>query len=37
MRDIGVGGLSQVKTGPFFEHSRYLFDISAVPEWKKVM
>eukprot|EP00052_Salpingoeca_macrocollata_P025146 m.228473 g.228473 ORF g.228473 m.228473 type:complete len:384 (-) comp22386_c0_seq15:751-1902(-) len=26
----------KMKTGPFFEHSRYLFDISSVPEWRKV-
>lgn len=26
----------QMKTGPFFEHSRYLYDMSAVQEWKKV-
>ena len=25
-----------VKTGPFHEHSRYLFDISAVESWSKV-
>ncbi|EGD81445.1 phosphatase 2A activator [Salpingoeca rosetta] len=26
----------KLKTGPFFEHSRMLFDISGVPEWSKV-
>jgi len=31
-----VRHIRKVKTGPFFEHSRYLFDISAVPEWTKV-
>jgi len=31
-----IRNIKAVKTGPFFEHSRYLFDISAVPEWKKV-
>jgi hypothetical protein len=25
-----------MKSGPFAEHSRYLYDISAVPEWSKV-
>eukprot|EP00041_Stephanoeca_diplocostata_P033690 m.1118953 g.1118953 ORF g.1118953 m.1118953 type:complete len:363 (-) comp24388_c0_seq7:2709-3797(-) len=25
-----------VKSGPFFEHSKYLYDISSVPEWRKV-
>ena len=28
--------VAQVKTGPFFEHSRYLYDMSSVPSWKKV-
>ena len=27
---------SQVKSGPFHEHSRILYDISGVAEWKKV-
>ena len=26
----------QMKSGPFAEHSRYLYDISGVPEWSKV-
>ena len=26
----------EMKTGPFHEHSRTLYDISAVPEWGKV-
>ena len=26
----------QMKSGPFAEHSRYLYDISGVPEWTKV-
>jgi serine/threonine-protein phosphatase 2A activator len=26
----------EVKTGPFHEHSRYLYDMSAVPDWNKV-
>eukprot|EP00730_Choanoeca_flexa_P007094 TRINITY_DN12279_c0_g3_i1.p1 TRINITY_DN12279_c0_g3~~TRINITY_DN12279_c0_g3_i1.p1 ORF type:complete len:397 (+),score=72.37 TRINITY_DN12279_c0_g3_i1:112-1302(+) len=26
----------QVKTGPFFEHSRYLFDMSGVASWNKI-
>eukprot|EP00045_Choanoeca_perplexa_P005296 m.44760 g.44760 ORF g.44760 m.44760 type:complete len:401 (-) comp13045_c0_seq2:145-1347(-) len=26
----------QVKSGPFFEHSRYLFDMSGVPAWSKL-
>jgi serine/threonine-protein phosphatase 2A activator len=25
-----------VKTGPFYEHSPILYDISAVPTWQKV-
>ena len=25
------------KTGPFHEHSRTLYDVSAVPEWAKVV
>eukprot|EP00050_Salpingoeca_kvevrii_P002892 m.208184 g.208184 ORF g.208184 m.208184 type:complete len:612 (+) comp10712_c0_seq10:959-2794(+) len=28
--------IHKMKTGPFFEHSRYLFDISNVKEWSKV-
>ena len=26
----------EVKTGPFHEHSRYLYDMSAVPDWRKM-
>ena len=28
--------IHQMKSGPFFEHSPILFDISAVPHWRKV-
>eukprot|EP00127_Corallochytrium_limacisporum_P000137 Clim_evm20s5 gene=Clim_evmTU20s5 len=28
--------IDEMKTGPFAEHSRILWDISAVPNWKKV-
>eukprot|EP00049_Salpingoeca_infusionum_P000797 m.42426 g.42426 ORF g.42426 m.42426 type:complete len:437 (-) comp10690_c0_seq1:450-1760(-) len=31
-----VRNIFEVKTGPFFEHSRVLYDISGVPEWSKV-
>jgi len=31
-----VDNIFQVKTGPFFEHSRYLYDMSSVPSWKKI-
>jgi len=28
--------INEVKKGPFFEHSPILYDISAVPNWKKI-
>eukprot|EP00047_Mylnosiga_fluctuans_P014234 m.36557 g.36557 ORF g.36557 m.36557 type:complete len:384 (+) comp5400_c0_seq2:31-1182(+) len=31
-----IAFIFQMKTGPFHEHSRMLYDISAVPEWAKV-
>lgn len=31
-----VRHIKKVKRGPFFEHSRYLFDISGVPSWTKI-
>lgn len=31
-----VDHIFKVKTGPFFEHSRYLYDMSGVAEWKKL-
>eukprot|EP00040_Diaphanoeca_grandis_P023383 m.127148 g.127148 ORF g.127148 m.127148 type:complete len:349 (+) comp29251_c0_seq2:189-1235(+) len=31
-----VHHIRKVKSGPFFEHSPYLYDISAVAEWTKV-
>jgi serine/threonine-protein phosphatase 2A activator len=31
-----VENIFKVKTGPFFEHSRYLYDMSGVAEWKKI-
>lgn len=31
-----IQNIFAVKTGPFFEHSRYLFDMSSIPEWKKI-
>ncbi|KAG4304307.1 hypothetical protein PORY_002282, partial [Pneumocystis oryctolagi] len=31
-----INFINQVKQGPFFEHSPYLYDISGVEHWKKV-
>ncbi|KAI8319513.1 serine/threonine-protein phosphatase 2A activator [Martensiomyces pterosporus] len=32
----GIQFIMEVKRGPFFEHSRQLYDISGVPRWEKV-
>ncbi|KAJ2376967.1 Serine/threonine-protein phosphatase 2A activator [Coemansia sp. RSA 2607] len=32
----GIKFIMDVKRGPFFEHSRQLYDISGVPRWEKV-
>ncbi|KAJ2018613.1 Serine/threonine-protein phosphatase 2A activator [Coemansia sp. RSA 922] len=32
----GIRFISEMKRGPFFEHSRQLYDISGVPRWEKV-
>ncbi|KAJ2339497.1 Serine/threonine-protein phosphatase 2A activator, partial [Coemansia sp. RSA 2671] len=32
----GIRFIGEVKRGPFFEHSRQLYDISGVPRWEKV-
>uniref|UniRef100_A0A8C6F8J5 Serine/threonine-protein phosphatase 2A activator n=1 Tax=Monodon monoceros TaxID=40151 RepID=A0A8C6F8J5_MONMO len=34
--DMGKWKRSQMKTGPFAEHSNQLWNISAVPSWSKV-
>jgi hypothetical protein len=31
-----VAHIRKVKSGPFHEHSRYLYDMSAVGDWKRV-
>ncbi|KAJ2159767.1 proteasome core particle subunit beta 2 [Coemansia sp. RSA 552] len=32
----GIRFIMEMKRGPFFEHSRQLYDISGVPRWEKV-
>ncbi|KAJ1997185.1 Serine/threonine-protein phosphatase 2A activator, partial [Coemansia thaxteri] len=32
----GIRFIGEMKRGPFFEHSRQLYDISGVPRWEKV-
>ncbi|KAJ1942031.1 hypothetical protein FBU59_003322, partial [Linderina macrospora] len=32
----GIRFIMEMKKGPFFEHSRQLYDISGVPRWQKV-
>ncbi|KAJ1989086.1 Serine/threonine-protein phosphatase 2A activator [Coemansia spiralis] len=32
----GIKFITEMKRGPFFEHSRQLYDISGVPRWEKV-
>ncbi|KAJ2801607.1 Serine/threonine-protein phosphatase 2A activator [Coemansia guatemalensis] len=32
----GIRFIMEMKSGPFFEHSRQLYDISGVPKWEKV-
>ncbi|KAJ2076961.1 Serine/threonine-protein phosphatase 2A activator [Coemansia sp. RSA 988] len=32
----GIRFIMEMKQGPFFEHSRQLYDISGVPKWEKV-
>ncbi|KAJ2554658.1 Serine/threonine-protein phosphatase 2A activator [Coemansia sp. D1744] len=32
----GIRFVMEMKRGPFFEHSRQLYDISGVPKWEKV-
>ncbi|KAJ1734978.1 Serine/threonine-protein phosphatase 2A activator [Coemansia biformis] len=32
----GIRFITEMKRGPFFEHSRQLYDISGVPRWEKI-